>query len=115
MAWAVSRAFLDVFVVAFVFARAGCASCKALSSLVGAVIFAGSGFVSPNGEALVFIGDSAAPAWARTAKRAFRVAWAVGHADVFVESAVTLALAVTGGACDGAVVGIRSAGVPALL
>jgi len=98
MAWAVRRAFLDVLVVAFVLARAGCASSKTLSSLVGAIAFTGFRFVSPNGEAFVFVGNSAAPAGAGAAKRAFGVAWAVGDADVFVESTVALALAVAGGA-----------------
>lgn len=98
MARAVSCAFLDVFVVAFVLARAGCASSKTLSSLVGAVVFTSFCFVSPNCEALVFVGNSTAPAGAGAAKRALGVARAVGDADVFVESAVALALAVAGGA-----------------
>jgi len=115
VAWAVSGAFLDVFVVAFVLARAGCASSKALSSLVCAVVLTSFCFVSPNSEALVFVGDSAAPARARAAKRTLRVARAVSDADVFVESAVALALTVAGCARDRAVVGIISAGIPALL
>lgn len=115
VAWAVSRAFLDVLVVAFVLAGAGSASSETLSSLVGAVAFTLSRFVSPDGETLVFVGNSAAPAWAGAAKRALGIAWAVGDADVLVESAVALALAVAGGASDRAVVGIRSAGVSALL
>ena len=114
VAWTVSRAFLDVLVVAFVLAGAGCASCKTLSPLVGAVVFTLSRFVSPDCEALVFVGNSAAPARARAAKRTLRIARAVGDADVLVESAVTLALAVAGGASNRAVVGIRSARVPAL-
>lgn len=114
MARAVSRAFLDVLVVAFVFAGAGCASSKALSPFVGAVVFTLSRFVSPDSEALVFVGNSAAPARAGAAKRALGIARAVSDTDVLVKSAVALALAVAGRASNRAVVGIRSAGVPAL-
>lgn len=114
VAWAVSRALLDVLVVAFVLARAGCAASETLSALVGAVVFTLSRFVSPDGEALVFVGNSAAPARAGAAKRTLGIARAVGDADVFVESAVTLALAVAGGASNRAVVGIGSARVSAL-
>lgn len=114
VAWAISRTLLNVFVVAFVFARSSGASRETLGSLVRAVFLTCFCFVSPNGEALVFVGDSAAPSWARTAKRTFGVARAVGDADIFIESAITVALAITWSTSDGAVVRIRGARVSAL-
>lgn len=86
-----------------------------MSSLVGAIVFTSFRFVSPNCEALVFVRNSAAPAGAGAAKRALRVARAVGDADVFVESTIALALAVASGAGNRAVVGVRSARISALL